>query len=68
MWVRDPPVPLLLNAAPERSHVNREEQLLSVVLAFLDSKAGENEHGVFFQTSKLRAAYKAAEEVMASEG
>lgn len=33
--------------------------------AFLDAKAGENEHGVFWQTSKLREAYALA--VAASE-
>lgn len=35
-----------------------------IVRAFVDSKAGENEHGVYWQTSKLREAYSLAEKAL----
>lgn len=35
-----------------------------IVRALVDAKAGENEHGVFWQTSKLREAYRLAEEAL----
>lgn len=37
---------------------------IAALQAFVDAKAGENEHGVYWQTSKLREAYALAEAVV----